>query len=87
LWNIELMLDHDCVHGDLSPYNVMFSGDRPIIIDFPQAVDPRLNHNGGTLLARDIENVCGWARRFDVNRPAAKIASRLWSRFTRGGLG
>jgi RIO kinase 1 len=87
LWNVELMLDHDCVHGDLSPYNIMFHEERAIIIDFPQAVDPRLNRNGFTLLSRDLENLCRWADRRGVRRPAGKIASRLWNRFVMGELG
>ncbi|MHC4429157.1 MAG: RIO1 family regulatory kinase/ATPase domain-containing protein, partial [Planctomycetota bacterium] len=40
---IELMLDCHRVHGDLSPYNVLYREGEPVIIDFPQAVDPRLN--------------------------------------------
>jgi RIO kinase 1 len=87
LWNIELMLDHDCVHGDLSPYNIMLHDEQPVIIDFPQAVDPRLNHNGQTLLARDVENVCRWAQKYGVRRPAHKITSRLWTQFVIGDLG
>ncbi len=87
LWNIELMLDHDCVHGDLSPYNVMLHDDRTIIIDFPQAVDPRLNEHGSTLLHRDIDRICAWAKKHGVERPAGKIASRLWARFMSGELG
>lgn len=85
--NIELMLDHDCVHGDLSPHNVMVHEDRAVIIDFPQAVDPRLNHHGAALLARDIDNVCRWAGRHGVDRPAGRITSRLWGRFVSGELG
>ncbi len=87
LWNIELMLDHDCVHGDLSPYNVLWHDGRPVIIDFPQAIDPRLNPNGATLLTRDVEHVCTWAGKHGVHRPAGKIASRLWRRFTLGEIG
>ncbi len=87
LANVELMLDHDCVHGDLSPYNIMLHDDRAIIIDFPQAIDPRLNHAGAALLARDVEKICAWAGRHGVDRPAAKIATRLWTRFTLGELG
>jgi len=85
--DVELMLDRDCVHGDLSPYNVIHDHGRAVTIDFPQAVDPRLNHAGGALLFRDIENMCRWAARHGVDRPAAKIASRLWQRFLVGELG
>jgi RIO kinase 1 len=87
LRDVELMLDLDCVHGDLSPYNIMHHGERAIIIDFPQAVDPRLNHSGRSLLTRDVENLCTWARRHGVERPAGKIAARLWSRFMLGEIG
>jgi len=87
LRDVELMLDHDCVHGDLSAYNIVLHEGRAVIIDFPQAVDPRLNENGCMLLARDVSNVCRWAARHGARRPAAKIASRLWQRFVAGELG
>ncbi len=87
LRNIELMLDCDCVHGDLSPYNILLHEDRAIIIDFPQAIDPRLNQHGHTLLSRDIDNICRWAHKHGVDRPAGKIMSRLWRRFVHGELG
>ena len=87
LWNIELMLDCDLVHGDLSPYNVMLHDDRAVIIDFPQTIDPRLNENGAALLARDIDNVCRWAEKHGVHRPAGRISARLWNRFVHGEIG
>ncbi|MCH8825091.1 MAG: hypothetical protein IH984_16475 [Planctomycetes bacterium] len=87
LWNIELMLNCDCVHGDLSPYNILFHNGRAVIIDFPQATDPRLNENGYKLLFRDIDNVCNWAQKHGINRPANRIMSNLWRRFIHGELG
>ncbi|MCA9286752.1 MAG: hypothetical protein KDA22_16125 [Phycisphaerales bacterium] len=87
LWNIELMLDLDCVHGDLSPYNILLDGDRPVVIDFPQAIDPRLNRNGHALFCRDVENVCRWAEKHGVQRSAGRIAAELWQRFVMGELG
>ena len=36
LRNIEETLRLDTVHGDLSPYNVLYWKGRPFIIDFPQ---------------------------------------------------
>ncbi|MHC4416759.1 MAG: RIO1 family regulatory kinase/ATPase domain-containing protein [Planctomycetota bacterium] len=85
--NVELMLDRHRVHGDLSPYNVLYWRGRATIIDFPQAVDPRLNPAARALLARDVDNICVWARRHGVDRPAARIAVDLWSRFVIGELG
>jgi RIO kinase 1 len=87
LWSIEAMLDLHVVHGDLSPFNIMWHGDRAIIIDFPQAVDPRLNPAAQSLLERDISNVCEWAQRFGVRRNAGKITADLWSRFVAGEIG
>ena len=81
------MLDCDCVHGDLSPFNIMFHDDRPILIDFPQAIDPRLNEYGRMLLQRDGERMCDWARKHGVNRPAHAIVGRLWNRFVLGEIG
>ena len=49
---VELWLAHDIVHGDLSEYNVLFWRGRPVVIDFPQAIDPRFNHNAYSLLQR-----------------------------------
>lgn len=87
LANIEIMLAHDRVHGDLSPFNVLYWENRATIIDFPQAIDPRLNPAGQTLLARDVENICRWAHKHGVQRNAPKIAQRLWSRFVIGEIG
>ena len=41
--NITLWLANDLVHGDLSPYNLLYWEDRIVAIDFPQAVDSRIN--------------------------------------------
>lgn len=87
LWNVEIMLDLHVVHGDLSPFNVMWHGERAIVIDFPQAVDPRLNPAAHSLMSRDVGNICDWARRFGVQRDAAKITADLWTRFCRGEIG
>lgn len=85
--NVEAMLDLDRVHGDLSPYNILWWNDRPMIIDFPQAVDPRLNPAARTLLERDVTNVCEWARKRDVACDAGRISRALWRRFVLGEIG
>ena len=92
IWNIELMLDEHIVHGDLSPFNVLYDcsrepGRRAVIIDFPQSVDPRLNASARMLLSRDIENICRWASRRGVACDAARIAGSLWRRFEIGEIG
>ena len=44
------------MHADLSAYNMLLWEERLVIIDFPQAVDPRYNDDAFDLLLRDIEN-------------------------------
>jgi RIO kinase 1 len=60
------------VHGDLSPYNLLWDEGRVVIIDFPQSVDPIAHPEGLALLERDVANVTGWfaKRRVDC-RPDA----------------
>ena len=43
LRNIALFLGCDCIHGDLSAYNILYQPGTVTIIDFAQAVDPRYN--------------------------------------------
>jgi RIO kinase 1 len=87
LGNIALMLDSHCVHADLSPYNVLYWNGRMVIIDLPQAVDPRLNPAAHSLLVRDVRNVCEWAARRGVVRDAQRITRDLWEQFTLGQIG
>jgi len=47
-------------HGDLSPYNVLVHGGRPVLIDLPQIVDVIANPRGADILARDVRNVATW---------------------------
>ena len=87
LGEVELMLDCHRVHADLSPYNVLYWDRRPVLIDFPQSVDPRLNPAAEGLLARDVAHLCHWAARCGAPRPAEAISADLWSRFVVGELG
>jgi RIO kinase 1 len=84
--NVELFLACNRVHGDLSAFNMLCWLGRLVIIDFPQAVDPRFNRNAYALLQRDIENVCRHFSRHGVRADAALLAAELWSRWLRGDL-
>jgi RIO kinase 1 len=86
LWNVELMLSLDRVHGDLSPFNVLYWDGRPRIIDFPQAVDARFNPNASELLDRDVDRICAFFARLGVPNDAHRIARRLWEGFRRAEL-
>eukprot|EP01093_Parvamoeba_rugata_P001858 TRINITY_DN12334_c0_g1_i1.p1 TRINITY_DN12334_c0_g1~~TRINITY_DN12334_c0_g1_i1.p1 ORF type:complete len:381 (-),score=-8.98 TRINITY_DN12334_c0_g1_i1:35-1177(-) len=51
-------LYHKCslVHGDLSPYNVLFTEEKEVVvIDFGQAVDPKSHPRAQYYLRRDLE--------------------------------
>ncbi len=86
LANIELWLANDLVHGDLSPYNILYWNGKLTVIDFPQAVDPRANRNAYDLLCRDVENVCRYWSRYGVRSDPGRISDHLWSRFIRSEL-
>lgn len=87
LANVELMLDCHVVHGDLSPYNILYHNNRAVIIDLPQAVDPRMNPSAFQLLVRDVENITAWAARFGVRYDALRFCTTLWHRFHNGEIG
>ncbi len=57
------MVGAGIVHGDLSPYNLLWWEERLWFIDFPQAVDLAANPLGLDLLHRDVLNVCTWLDR------------------------
>lgn len=87
LWNIELWLNNDVVHADLSPFNVLHHAGRVTVIDFPQAVDPRFNTHARDLLTRDLRNVCRHFARYGLETDHTAIVDDLWRRFTLGDLG
>jgi RIO kinase 1 len=84
--NVELWLGCNRVHGDLSPHNVLYWCGRIIVIDFPQATDPRFNRAARELLTRDIENVCRYFSSYGIEADGTLIADELWHRFTHAEL-
>jgi RIO kinase 1 len=88
LGDVEGMLDKHRIHGDLSPFNILYWEGRPRVIDFPQAVDARMNGNAYSLLCRDVENVCRFFGKMGVETPDPwKWATRLWDRYVNGRIG
>jgi RIO kinase 1 len=86
LRNVELMLRADRVHGDLSAFNVLYQQRRPVIIDFPQAVDARFNTSALELLERDIDRLASYFERYGIIVDAWRTARDLWARFLRSDL-
>lgn len=72
------MLAVGVVHGDLSDFNVLVSGDEPIIIDFPQAVDTASNTAARKLLLRDVDNLYRYLSRWVPRAPRMMYAEEMW---------
>ena len=81
LENIELLMRENVVHGDLSAFNVLYHKGRIAIIDFPQAVDPRVNSSAKDLLERDIRNIVQFFQRHraGLNEDPSLMARNLWN--------
>jgi len=75
------MLCAGVIHGDLSDFNVLMSDQGPVVIDFPQSVDPTHNPNSQKLLLRDVENLQRFLRRFAPDEPILPYGEEIWSLF------
>lgn len=81
LHNIELMLSHDLIHGDLSAYNILYWAGEITLIDFPQVVNLYSNHKARFILQRDIQRTCEYFARQGVPCDAEAITTELWRRY------
>jgi RIO kinase 1 len=80
LHNIDILLAHETIHGDLSAYNILFWDDDITLIDFPQVVSPKINRNAFGIFQRDVTRVCEYFSKQGVKTNAKKIAHDLWTR-------
>jgi len=83
---IEDMLSINLIHGDLSPYNILFWEERPFFIDVPQALDPRVHPQAREVLQRDILRITEWAEHNGVRADGYAFAADLWQRWWEGDL-
>jgi len=60
-----MVVDAKLVHGDLSPYNVLYWEEEPWLIDVGQAI-PRAHPQARALLERDIANFAKYLRHLGV---------------------
>ncbi|NJM08027.1 phosphotransferase [Candidatus Gracilibacteria bacterium] len=72
------------IHGDLSAYNILFHNDRAVVIDFAQAVDPRLSQDAFDLLLRDVARLCSYFAPYGVRANPHEIATALWEEYLQG---
>jgi RIO kinase 1 len=84
---VDLMLQHELIHGDLSAYNILYwarPGGGPgqmTIIDFPQVVYLHSNPRARFVLRRDIERTCEYFAGQGVRCNPRAIADELWARY------
>jgi RIO kinase 1 len=79
---VRLAFSLNLVHSDLSAYNVLYSDDGPVVIDLPQAIDPRFNTSARKLFERDVRNVAKYCNRQGARADADGVIDDLWRRFT-----
>lgn len=83
LRNIELMLQHGMIHGDLSAYNILYWDGQITLIDFPQVTNSDTNSNATFILRRDVERVCEYFIRQGLDCDPLAIARKLAERYVR----
>tara|TARA_B100000424_G_scaffold170102_1_gene130971 strand:+ start:2311 stop:3201 length:891 start_codon:yes stop_codon:yes gene_type:complete len=59
------------VHGDFSPYNIMWHGDRPVVIDVGQAV-VQSHPKSQEFLVRDVTRLVEWANKAGLDTNLAE---------------
>jgi RIO kinase 1 len=78
LGSVVRMLCAGVVHGDLSEFNVLMAADGPVVIDFPQAVDPATNLSARKLLIRDVDNLLRFLGRHVREARPLPYAQEMW---------
>lgn len=81
LRNVEIMLEHGIIHGDLSAYNILYWDKQITLIDFPQVVDMQGNSNAYPILERDLIRTCEYFEQQGVRCNAADLMDDLWYRY------
>jgi RIO kinase 1 len=69
------------VHGDLSDFNVLLSARGPVIIDFPQSVDPSKNQNARELLIRDVDNLTHFLSQHEPAMKGRPYGQEIWEAY------
>jgi RIO kinase 1 len=80
------MLCAGVVHGDLSEFNILLSGDGPVIIDLPQAVDAAGNNHAKRMLLRDVNNLRDFFGGFAPDLLGTDHGHEIWALYESGTL-
>jgi RIO kinase 1 len=79
--NIEIMLAHRFIHGDLSAYNILYWKGKISLIDFPQVVLAEKNPLAYRIFCRDVERVCDYFSSQGMNCDAHVLGDELWLKY------
>ena len=82
--NVDVMLRHDLIHGDLSAYNILYWEGQITLIDFPQVTNLHTNANAYFVLQRDVQRTCEYFARQGVRCDPAAIMGEFWYRYGYG---
>jgi RIO kinase 1 len=77
--NLNLLLQNDRIHGDLSAYNILYWDGDITLIDFPQVVHPETNPSAWMIFQRDMTRVCQYFHSQGVKANAHRLAAELWT--------
>jgi RIO kinase 1 len=77
--NLNILLSHDRIHGDLSAYNILYWNGEITLIDFPQVVSPKINRNAFRIFSRDVSRVCEYFIKQGLKIFPEKVADELWN--------
>ena len=75
--NLNLLLDNERIHGDLSAYNILYWEGAITLIDFPQVVHPEANPSAWVIFLRDVTRVCQYFKAQGVKCDGRKLAAQL----------
>lgn len=78
LRNIELMLKHELIHGDLSAFNILYWNGKVTLIDFPQVTMAVSNRSGYRIFHRDVQRVCEYFQSQGVACNPTELSEKLW---------
>jgi RIO kinase 1 len=81
--NIELMLQHGLIHGDLSAYNILYWQGEITLIDFPQVTEVNTNSSARSILQRDVQRICEYFTQQGVSSNPGALANGFWHRYTK----
>lgn len=76
--NIELMLKHEMIHGDLSAFNILYWEGKVTLIDFPQVTMAVSNRNAYKIFLRDVQRVCEYFQTQGLSCNPTALAEKLW---------